>query len=287
MNEPRTSAEVGPTPAANPGPGTSSYPVPGIPVIEATGLSVAYDSARVLQDTSLTIRSGEAVALLGANGSGKSTLMRALLGIIPATDGQVRLFGTPLTTRRAVPWERIGYVPQRVAAASGVPATALEVVLTGLLNRRTLRLHRGARPRALAALESVGLADRAQIAVQHLSGGQQQRVAIARALVRRPDLLLLDEPMAGVDTPTQETLVALLGRLHSEGMTIVVVLHEVAGMSAILQRALVLRHGRIVHDGAPPLAAGAHAAVGHQHLHADHCEDETQEPVTVLQRSLP
>lgn len=268
-------------------PNATAHPVPGIPVIQAEGLSVAYDSARVLADVELTVRSGEALALLGANGSGKSTLMRTLLGIVPATAGQARLFGTPVTARRAVPWERIGYVPQRVAAPSGVPATALEVVLTGLLNRRTLRLHRGARTRALAALESVDLADRAHVSVQHLSGGQQQRVAIARALVRRPDLLLLDEPMAGVDTPTQDTLVALLGRLHRDGMTIVVVLHEVAGMSAILQRAVVLRHGRIVHDGAPPLAAGAHAVRGHQHLHEDHGEEQSLLEEHLMQRSLP
>src|SRR5699024_12003986 len=113
------------------------------------------------------------------------------------------------------------------------------------------------------------------------------RVAIARALVRRPDLLLLDEPMAGVDTPTQDTLVALLGRLHRAGMTIVVVLHEVAGMSAILQRAVVLRHGRIVHDGAPPLAVGAHAVHGHQHLHTDHGEEQTPTEEPLMQRSLP
>ena len=263
------------------------HPGPGAPVIDATSVSVAYDSARVLQNVTLRVDTGEAVALLGANGSGKSTLMRALLGIAPISSGQVRLFDAPLTARRSVPWERIGYVPQRAAAPSGLPATAAEVVLTGLLNRRTLRLHRGARTRALAALEAVDLADRAHTALQHLSGGQQQRVAIARALVRRPDLLLLDEPMAGVDTPTQRTLLRLLRRLHGEGMTIVVVLHEVAGMSSILQRGVVLRHGQIVHDGDPPRATVAHAGAGHQHLHEDHGEDESREDESLLQRSLP
>lgn len=276
-------------PPESPAPGAlgAAHPTADSPVIEATGLSVAYDSARVLQNVDFRVGAGEAVALLGANGSGKSTLMRALLGITAASTGQVQLFETPLSARRIVPWERVGYVPQRAAAPSGLPATAVEVVLTGLLNRRTLHLRRGARARALAALEAVDLADRAHTAVQHLSGGQQQRVAIARALVRQPDLLLLDEPMAGVDTPTQDTLMRLLQRLHGEGMTIVVVLHEVAGMSSILQRAVVLRHGRIVHDGAPPLAVGAHAVAGHQHLHDDHGEDENYGDESVLQRSLP
>ena len=254
-------------------------------VVTSHHLQVAYGAAPVLTDVSLRIDRGEAVALLGANGSGKSTLMRTLLGITPATSGQVELFGVPLRNHGKVPWERIGYVPQRAHATSGIPATALEVVLTGMLNRRTLRLRRGARARAMQALDEVGLADRAGTALQHLSGGQQQRVTIARALVRRPELLLLDEPMTGVDAPTQATIVSLLERLHADGTTIVVVLHEPNGMSRLLQRSVVLRHGRVVHDGAPVRPTTAHAGPGHEHLHADHGEEP--ESVSTIQRSLP
>lgn len=254
-------------------------------VVASERLQVAYDAAPVLDGVSMHITAGEAVALLGANGSGKSTLMRALLGIVPATAGEVSLFGAPLRARRRVPWERIGYVPQRQSAASGLPATALEVVLTGLLNRRTLRLPRGARARATEALAHVGLADRSRTALQHLSGGQQQRVAIARALVRRPDLLLLDEPMTGVDAPTQAAIVQLLEQLHARGTTIVVVLHEPAGMAHLLQRSIVLRHGRIVHDGAPVRPTGEHAGPDHEHLHAGHGEEP--ESAAAIQRSLP
>lgn len=254
-------------------------------VVDCSNLQAAYDAAPVLTDISLRINAGEAVALLGANGSGKSTLMRALLGITPATSGRVRLFDTALRTRHRVPWERIGYVPQRASASSGLPATALEVVQTGMLDRRTLRLARGARARARAALDQVGMAGRERTALQHLSGGQQQRVIIARALVRKPDLLLLDEPMAGVDAPTQATIVALLEELHASGTTIVVVLHETAGMSRLLQRSIVLRHGRIVHDGPPVRATGEHAGPDHEHLHADHGADAAAEPT--MQRSLP
>src|SRR5699024_12259077 len=114
---------------------------------------------------------------------------------------------------------------------TGSPATALGGGRAGMLNRRTLRLRRGARTQAMHALDEVGLADRAGTALQHLSGGQQQRVTIARALVRRPELLLLDEPMTGVDAPTTATIVALMERLPADGTTIVVVLHEPNGMS--------------------------------------------------------
>src|SRR5690606_112408 len=168
--------------------------------IELDGVSVAVGGTRLLEAVDLRVRSGEAVALLGANGSGKSTLVRAALGQVPVVAGDARLFG--VSTRHAAaraPWRRVGYVPQRLGAVSGVPATALEVVTTGLLGRRRLRLRRADTDRAHQAMEQVGVADLADRPFGVLSGGQAQRVAIARALVRDPDLLLLDEPLAGVD----------------------------------------------------------------------------------------
>ncbi|SED99244.1 metal ABC transporter ATP-binding protein [Ruania alba] len=253
-------------------------------VVAAHRLDVAYQSARILREVTLTVRSGEAVALLGANGSGKSTLMRALLGMAPITSGQVRLFDHGLQSPGAVPWHRIGYVPQRTPASTGLPATALEMVLTGLLQRRRLWLPRHARTRALEALDAVGLASRAGSALHELSGGQQQRVSIARALVRDPDLLVLDEPVAGVDSATQRAFAGVLGELHAGGTTVVVVLHEIGEMRGLLQRAVVLRHGQVVHDGAVPEPAPGHAGADHQHVHADH--GTVDEPATI-QRSLP
>src|SRR5699024_10471667 len=122
---------------AHPHPARHSPTTASSAVVTSHQLRVAYGAAPVLTDVSLRIDRGEAVALLGANGSGKSTLMRTLLGITPASSGQVELFGVPLRNHGRVPWERIGYVPQRAHATSGIPATALEVVLTGMLNRRT------------------------------------------------------------------------------------------------------------------------------------------------------
>ncbi|WP_066587783.1 metal ABC transporter ATP-binding protein [Cellulomonas timonensis] len=247
-----------PTPAA-------PAPADGPAVLEAEGLGVALGGQQILSGIDFTVRPGEVVALLGANGSGKSTLVRALLGIVPTDAGTVRLFGRPLGN--GVPWNRVGYVPQRLPAATGVPANALEVVTSGLLTGRRLRPPRDARDRARAALEQVGLADKARRPVHELSGGQQQRVLIARALVRDPDLLVLDEPTSGIDIPTQQTFVDTVQRLHADGATILVILHELGPFTPLIQRALVLRHGRLVHDGAPPHARDEHAEPGHQHTH--------------------
>ncbi|GEL99625.1 metal ABC transporter ATP-binding protein [Cellulomonas terrae] len=236
------------------------------PVIEATGLGVTLGGQPILDGIDLVVPAGEVLALLGANGSGKSTLVRSLLGVVTRTAGDVRLFGAPLGP--SAPWDRIGYVPQRLPAAAGVPATAYEVVTSGLLHGRTLRPHRGHKRRALDALADVGLADRAFHRVQELSGGQQQRVLIARALVRDPDLLVLDEPTSGIDIPTQATFVDTVSRLHDAGTTVVVILHELGPFSSLIDRAVVLRHGRVAHDGPPPRARGEHAGEWHDHTHA-------------------
>ncbi|WP_149202813.1 metal ABC transporter ATP-binding protein [Actinotalea subterranea] len=235
------------------------------PVVRAAGLRVSLGGSVILHHIDLAVDDGEVVALLGANGSGKSTLVRALVGAVPAESGTVELFGTPLG--RAVPWERVGYVPQRVSAASGVPATACEVVVSGTLHARRLLPPRDARRRACAALEEVGLGAEADRPVRELSGGQQQRVLIARALVRSPDLLVLDEPVAGVDLPSQQVFADALTRLTHRGTTVLVVLHELGALEPLIRRAVVLRHGCVAHDGTPPAPSAEHAGPDHVHLH--------------------
>jgi zinc transport system ATP-binding protein len=234
-------------------------------LVAARDVHVTLGGSEILRGIDLTVGAGEVVAVLGANGSGKSTLVRALVGIAPLSRGSVDLFGAPLGPR--LPWQRLGYVPQRVAAPSGMPSTASEVVASGLLGGGRLRLPRGWRTRTVEALDLVGLADRADDSTAELSGGQQQRVLIARALVRRPDLLVLDEPVAGVDKPSQEAFAATMTRLVGDGLTVLVVLHELGALAPLIERAVVLRHGRVVHDGAPPRASSTHAGATHQHLH--------------------
>nr|WP_300340992.1 ATP-binding cassette domain-containing protein [Actinomyces sp.] len=242
--------------------------------------SVVLGSALVLSGIDLTVAPGQSVALLGANGSGKSTLVKTVLGLTPLRAGRVRLLGHDVTHRSGVPWSRVGYVPQRVGASSGVPATALEVVRSGLLDPRRPFADRGrkARERALDALAAVGLADRAGDHVQVLSGGQSQRVLIARALVRDPDLLILDEPLAGIDRASREALAGTLTTLRERGLTLLTVLHEMGELAGVVERAVVLSEGRVVSDG--PAAAlapahhdhGEHDVVGHDRL--DDCEHE-------------
>lgn len=234
-------------------------------IVKATDLHVQIGASHILRGIDLTVREGEVVALLGANGSGKSTLVRALTGIVPATSGSVELFGVPLG--KFVPWKRLGYVPQRVAAATGTGSTAGEIVSSGLLYGGRLRLPRGYKDMAHEALAQVGLDKRYDTTMAHLSGGQQQRVLIARALVRKPELLVLDEPVAGVDRPSQVAFAQTLELLVKSGKTIVVVLHELGEFKPLITRTVVLRHGKIVHDGAALEAADHHDHSDHEHIH--------------------
>src|SRR5690625_4915948 len=242
--------------------------------IHTTHLDVHLGGAQILHDVSMRVNVGEVVAVMGANGSGKSTLLRACLGLLPSSSGQVHLLGQPLGP--TVPWHKIGYVPQRTPQASGVPATAEEVVRTGLLSRRRWWVGRSGRQATVRALASVGMSRRRNQAWHELSGGQQQRVAIARALVRQPELLLLDEPMAGVDKPSQGVFADLLGELKAQRLTTVVVLHELGVLRPVIDRAVVIRRGRLVYDGDPPAAALGNDFPDHDHLHQDHGEYDVE-----------
>ncbi len=237
------------------------------PVVEVAHAVVGYDHRPVLRDVTLSVTTGEVVAILGANGSGKSTLVKATLGLVPRTSGEVRLFGVP-QERFKQRW-RIGYVPQRMGAGSGVPATVQEVVAAGRLARRRLFQPGGAADRraVAAALTAVGLAERAHEPVGTLSGGQQQRTLIARALAAEPDLLVLDEPTAGIDAASQRTFADVLRRFVADGGTVLLVAHELGPLESLVRRAVVVHQGRIAYDGAPPRPTGAHALPGHEHVH--------------------
>jgi zinc transport system ATP-binding protein len=237
------------------------------PVLQVERAVVNYDGRPVLDGVSLGVSAAEVVAILGANGSGKSTLVRAALGLVPLVSGEVRLFGTPL--RRFNEWRRIGYVPQRLGAGSGVPATVGEVVAEGRLARRGfLRGTTADDRRAIdEALAAVGLARLILQPVGTLSGGQQQRVLIARALAGRPELLVLDEPTAGVDAASQEAFAKALQRFVEDGGTVLLVAHEIGPLQPLITRCVVVHHGAVIHDGEAPEPAGHHADPDHDHVH--------------------
>lgn len=222
--------------------GASHIPETGAPVVALRGVTASLGARAVLRGIDLEVAPGEVVALLGANGSGKSTTVRAAVGQVALSGGEVQLFGCEL--RRFRQWHRVGYVPQRSTAASGVPATVREVVSAG---RRGGLFLRGRADRAAVsrALGLVGMAGRERDSVNELSGGQHQRVLIARALAVEPELLLMDEPLAGVDLTHQNVLAEALRAQVSAGTAVLLVLHELGPLAPMIDRTVVLREGRV------------------------------------------
>jgi zinc transport system ATP-binding protein len=236
--------------------------------IELSNGSVTIGGRPILRGIDLAVAPGQFVALMGANGSGKSTLVRALVGLWPLSAGELRLFGTPIGEYDA--WSRVGFVPQRASAESGVPASVWEVVASGRLTRRRLLRPMSKADRAAVehAIEVAGLQHKARDGISSLSGGQQQRALIARALAGEPDLFFLDEPTAGVDLPNQQALADALRVLSSKGSTIVLVAHELGPMAPLVERAVVMRDGRIAYDGEPLGDHEVHAPeFGESHTH--------------------
>jgi zinc transport system ATP-binding protein len=223
----------------------------GVPLLEASGVSFAYGRTPVLGHIDLRVSPGEFVALVGPNGSGKSTLVKLLLGSLTPTEGEVRLFG--VSPQRVQDRWRLGYVPQRPVLGSEVPATVEEIVATGRLAKRGWwrPLRTEDREAARHALESVGLAEFAQKPVNELSGGQQQRAFIARAFASDPQLLVLDEPIAGVDSESQRRFRdSLVHLMQDHGAGVLLVSHELSAVANDLDRVVVLK-GTVLFDGPP------------------------------------
>jgi zinc transport system ATP-binding protein len=213
-------------------------------LIELRAVSFAYESGRVLSDVTLSVESSDYVVLLGANGAGKTTLLKVALGLLKPTNGEALLFGLPATDPHAR--ARVGYVPQRAVISSRLPATVLEVVLSGrAAKKRFGGFGSSEREDAMRALARVGMEAFARNRIGELSGGQQQRVLIARALASDPELLILDEPTAGVDRDSQLRFAAVLRELNKSGVAIVIVAHDLGAVGQDVKRVLALHHGHI------------------------------------------
>lgn len=210
-----------------------------------------YGEQRVVSGVTLEVQKGDVVAILGPNGSGKSTIIRGILGLADHLGGDVELLGTPLHRLRSR--AAIGYVPQHHSLSSSVAATVREVVASGRLARRRWWQPETARDREIVeqALEVVRLSHRADEEVSHLSGGQQRRVLIARALVARPEVLVMDEPTAGVDRASQDVLARVLRRLAAEGTTMLIVTHELSALRGIVDRIVEVDSSHVTFDGSP------------------------------------
>lgn len=234
--------------------------------VDLAGVSFAYRPGQpVLEDVSLQLGEGEFVAVAGPNGGGKTTLVRILLGLERPSKGKALLYGEP--AHRFSRRRTLGYLAQRSVLGGDAPATVREVVSAGRLAAGGLigPMRRRDRELVTEAIERVGLTGQADAPVRTLSGGMQQRAFIAKALAGEPSLLVLDEPTTGVDAESQESLAALLDRLHSDlGVTIVYVSHEFGAVEHVVDR-IVLVRGGIVYDGPPSGLPGVWHDPSHHH----------------------
>lgn len=219
------------------------------PALEVRQLNIRYDQRTVLSDVSFQAQSSQLIGIIGPNGAGKTSLIKAILGLIPST-GQILVAGQALAKRS----RKVAYVPQISAVNWRFPASVRDVVLMG----RYGQLGWLRRPKkadyalADAALEQVNMQDFAERSIADLSGGQQQRVFLARALAQEPDVLLLDEPISGVDVPTQEVILHLLRDLSSAGRTLLVTTHHLQHLEHHFDALLCLNQRLIAYG--PPTA---------------------------------
>lgn len=215
--------------------------------VRLRNVTVGYDSTPVLSGADLEIGWGLMVGVIGPNGAGKSTLIKTILGTLRPTSGSVEVGGYACRTREAR--NTIGYVPQREAVNWDFPVTVPDVVMMGRTPRLGWLRFPGAQDRQIVAdsLGRVGMSAFAHRQISQLSGGQQQRVFLARALAQGGRLLLLDEPLNGVDAGTQEAIGELLRRVRGEGGTVLMATHDLELAAAWCDRLVMVNHAIIAY----------------------------------------
>ncbi|GAB3266129.1 metal ABC transporter ATP-binding protein [Arthrobacter pigmenti] len=223
---------------------------PAVPAIEIDSLTVRYADVLALESIDLRLEQGNICALVGVNGSGKSTLFKALMGLVTAGTGTVRIFGT--ASKAARKGNLLTYVPQSEDVDWTFPVSVHDVVMMGRYGRlgSTRRPRTEDRDAVEYALEQVGLTSLAGRQIGALSGGQRKRAFVARGIAQEARLMLLDEPFAGVDKGSEATMTSLLQRLRAEGKTILISTHDLAGIPRFCDEAVLL-HQRVLAHGYP------------------------------------
>ncbi|HEX5839926.1 MAG TPA: metal ABC transporter ATP-binding protein [Anaerolineales bacterium] len=217
------------------------------PILDVRHLTVRYNGRVALDDLTFHLHEGERVAVVGPNGAGKSTLFKVVSGVLPPTSGEVTIFGS-----RPGGHVCIAYIPQRSQVDWNFPVSVADVVMMG----RSAKLgplnwpHKRDWEHVRSALETVELSNLASRQISQLSGGQQQRMFIARALAQEAELMLMDEPLTGLDTPAQESLLSLLDILQNQKVTVMVATHDLDQAARHFDRMMLLNH-RIVAFGQP------------------------------------
>jgi zinc transport system ATP-binding protein len=218
-------------------------------LIQCEQISLSYDNNTILSNLSLTVEAGDCLCIVGENGTGKSTLIKALLGLKAPSSGRIS-YGSGLKANN------IGYLPQKTEAQKDFPASVWEVILSGRLNRhRFLSFYNKADKQfARSQMKRLGIEHLANRSFADLSGGQQQRVLLGRALCSADDLLLLDEPVAGLDPVATAELYATIEQLNRDGMTVIMVSHDLLSSLKYATKVLWLQN-----DGYEILTAEAFA----------------------------
>ena len=220
---------------------------PNQPILDVRHLTVRYNGRVALEDITFHLHQAERVAVVGPNGAGKSTLFKVVSGVLAPSSGEVKIFGS-----RPLGHVCIAYIPQRSQVDWNFPVNVADVVMMG----RSAKLgplnwpHKKDWEHVHRALETVELSDLATRQINQLSGGQQQRMFIARALAQEAELMLMDEPLTGLDTPSQESLLDLLDTLRDQHVTVLVATHDLEQAARHFDKILLLNH-RLVAFGSP------------------------------------
>ena len=243
-------------------------------ILSIRDLTVSRSGKVIIDDINLNVKKGEFVGIVGPNGSGKSTLLLAILGILKAQKGDIKIYGSPPLSRSLI--GKIGWVSQAASNLSNeIRITVEELVKLGTLNAKTMLFRSKPETKKIVeeSIKLVGLFEEKKTDVSRLSGGQRQRAVIARALASNADFIVLDEPLVGIDRESRNSLLALLdGLCHNEGKTILMVSHDITAIRQTAHRMIYLEEG-IQFDGPseefPNLDTLANLR-GIKHVHASH-----------------